>query len=123
MRIKKIGVVGAGTMGGAIAALAASAGIPAVLLDIPGEKDRNEVVKKGLDRQLKAKPAAFMDPARLALIEIGNTQDDLGKLADCDWIVEAIVEQLEPKRALYAQLETLAKPTAIITSNTSGIPM
>jgi 3-hydroxyacyl-CoA dehydrogenase len=123
MRITRIGVVGAGTMGGAIAALAASAGIPVVLLDIPGEQDRNEVVKKGLERQLKARPAAFMDPARAALIEIGNTEDDLAKLADCDWIIEAIVEQLEPKRALYERLETIANPTAIITSNTSGIPV
>src|SRR5690606_7853429 len=101
MRIRKIGVVGAGTMGGGIAALAASAGFPVVLLDIPGEgNDRNGPARKGLERALKAKPAAFMDTARARLIEIGNTEDDLEKLASCDWVLEAIVEQAEPKQAL-----------------------
>ncbi|HET7036381.1 MAG TPA: 3-hydroxyacyl-CoA dehydrogenase/enoyl-CoA hydratase family protein [Thermomicrobiaceae bacterium] len=122
--IRKLGVVGAGTMGAAIAALAASAGVPAVLLDIPGdESDRDAPARRGLERALKARPAAFMDPARVKLIELGNTEDDLGTLAGCDWVVEAIVEQLEPKRALYARLEALLKPETIVTSNTSGIPM
>jgi 3-hydroxyacyl-CoA dehydrogenase len=64
-----------------------------------------------------------MDPARAALVRTGNTEDDLELLADCDWIVEAIVEQPAPKQALFARLETVAKPTAIVASNTSGIPM
>ncbi|MDI3340309.1 MAG: 3-hydroxyacyl-CoA dehydrogenase NAD-binding domain-containing protein [Sphaerobacter sp.] len=123
MRIRKIGVVGAGTMGGAIAALAASAGVPVVLLDIPGEEDRNGPAQRGLERQLKARPAAFMDPDRARLIEIGNTEDDLARLAECDWVIEAIIEQLEPKRALYARLEEVLPETTIVTSNTSGIPM
>jgi 3-hydroxyacyl-CoA dehydrogenase len=125
VHIRKIGVVGAGTMGGGIAALAASAGIPVVLLDIPGGdgSDRSAPARLGIDRQLKAKPAAFMDPDRAHLIRTGNTDDDLALLADCDWIVEAILEQPAPKRALFARLDGIVKPTAIVTSNTSGIPM
>src|SRR5687768_10034154 len=123
-RIKKLGVVGAGTMGAGIAALAASAGVPVVLLDIPAkEGDPGAPAKTGLDRQLKARPPAFMDPARVALITTGNTRDDLKLLSDCDLVIEAIIEQLEPKRELYARLEPLLKPGAIIASNTSGIPM
>jgi 3-hydroxyacyl-CoA dehydrogenase len=121
MRIKRIGVVGAGTMGGAIAALSASAGVPVVLLDVPGSQDKLELVKKGLERQLKSKPASFMDKGRAALIELGTTEQ-LDKLKDCDWIVEVIVEKPEPKQALFAQIEKIA-PKAIVSSNTSGIPM
>lgn len=123
MRIRKIGVVGAGTMGAGIAALAASAGIPVVLLDIPGEGDRGGPARKGLERIARSKPAAFMDPARASLITTGNTEDDLGLLADCDWVVEAIIEQPGPKQALYARLEELLGDHALVTTNTSGIPM
>ena len=124
MRIAKLGVVGAGTMGSGIAALAASAGIPVVLLDIAAkEGDRNFPVKSVLERAKKARPAAFMDVARASLITMGNLDDDLGLLADCDLILEAIIEQPAPKQALYARLEPLRKPNAIIASNTSGIPM
>lgn len=123
MRIAKVGVIGAGAMGSGIAALAASAGIPVVLLDIPGEPDRNGIARGALQRALKAKPAPFMDPARAALITTGNTEDHLAELADCDWIVEAIIEKPEPKRALYERLESVRKATAIVSSNTSGIPM
>ena len=124
MRIAKLGVVGAGTMGSGIAALAASAGIPVVLLDIAAKDgDKNSPAKSGLDRAKKARPAAFMDVARASLITLGNLDDDLGLLADCDLILEAIIEQPAPKQALYARLEPLRKPNAIIASNTSGIPM
>jgi 3-hydroxyacyl-CoA dehydrogenase len=123
MRIRKIGVVGAGTMGGGIAALAASAGVPVVLLDVPGDRDRGAPAREGLARQAKAKPAAFMDPSRAALVRTGNTEDDLGLLADCDYIVEAIIEQPGPKQQLFARLEAIIKPTAVVASNTSGIPM
>src|SRR5690349_13297619 len=123
-RIAKVGVVGAGAMGAGIAALAASANVPVVLLDIPGDaKDRNGPAKGGLERVKKSKPAAFMDPAKAALIRTGNTEDDLELLADCDWIVEAIIEQPGPKQQLFARLEKIMKPGAIVTSNTSGIPM
>lgn len=125
MRISKLGVVGAGTMGSGIAALAASAGIPVVLLDIPGDAkgDRNGLAKQGLERARKARPAAFMDVDRASLIRIGNTADDLGLLGDCDLILEAIIEQPAPKRELYTRLEPIVKQTAIVATNTSGIPM
>ena len=127
MRITKVGIVGAGAMGAGIAALAASAGIPVVLLDIPGaddpaSKDRSKPARDGLERTRKAKPAAFMDPSAARRIVIGNTADHLALLADCSWICEAIIEQPAPKQALFAQIERLA-PDAIVTSNTSGIPM
>ncbi|HVB65874.1 MAG TPA: 3-hydroxyacyl-CoA dehydrogenase/enoyl-CoA hydratase family protein [Nitrolancea sp.] len=123
MRIRKVGVIGAGTMGAAIAALVASAGLPVVLLDIAGDAERNGPVKQGLDRALKARPAAFMDPDRVALIETGNIEDDLAKLKTCDWVIEAVVEQLAPKQSLFARLDGLLDPNVIITSNTSGIPI
>jgi 3-hydroxyacyl-CoA dehydrogenase len=124
MRIAKLGVVGAGTMGSGIAALAASAGIPVVLLDVAGKDgDRNGPAKAGLERARKARPAAFMDPARAALISIGNLDDSLDLLRDCDLILEAIIEQPAPKQALYARLEPVLKTTAVVASNTSGIPM
>jgi 3-hydroxyacyl-CoA dehydrogenase len=110
-------------MGSGIAALAASAGVPVVLLDIPGEDDRNGPARKGVERALKARPAAFMEPDRARIVEVGNTEDDLEKLADCDWVVEAIIEQPGPKQALYERLERLLPEHAIVASNTSGIPM
>jgi 3-hydroxyacyl-CoA dehydrogenase len=123
MRIAKVGVVGAGAMGSGIAALVASAGLPVVLLDVPGADDRRGPARAGVQRALKARPAAFMHPERARLIALGNIEDDLGLLADCDWVVEAIVEQVAPKRALYEQLESLVRPAAMVSSNTSGIPI
>ena len=124
MRIAKLGVVGAGTMGSGIAALAASAGIPVVLLDIPGpDGDRNAPARTGLERARKARPAAFMDLSRAGLISIGNLDDSLELLAGCDLILEAIIEQPGPKQELYSRLEPLLKASAIVASNTSGIPM
>ncbi|MGH7638308.1 MAG: 3-hydroxyacyl-CoA dehydrogenase/enoyl-CoA hydratase family protein [Gemmatimonadaceae bacterium] len=124
MRIRRLGVVGAGTMGAGIAALAASAGIPVALLDIPAtEGDPSTPAKKGLERQLKARPASFMDPERASLIRTGNTRDDLALLSECDLVIEAIIEQLEPKRELYGRLADVLRPGALMASNTSGIPM
>ena len=123
MRIAKVGVVGAGAMGAGIAALAASAGFPVVLLDVPDAPDRNARARNGLDRALKARPPAFLDPSAQARITIGNVDDDLELLRECNWIVEAIIERIEPKRQLFARIEPLMRPNAIVTSNTSGIPM
>src|SRR5438309_4065541 len=124
MRISKLGVVGAGTMGSGIAALAASAGVPVVLLDVPGpDNDRNAVVRQGLERAKKARPAAFMDTDRAALIRVGNTGENLELLRECDLIIEAIIEQPAPKRELYARLEPMLRPDVIVATNTSGIPM
>ena len=123
MRIGKIGVIGAGAMGSGIAALAASAGFPVQLLDVPGDPDRDAAARAGVQRSLKAKPPQFMSPERASLITVGNTADDLGSLADCDWIIEAIIEQPGPKRQLFEQLESIVKPTAVVSTNTSAIPI
>ncbi len=133
-RIEKAAVIGSGIMGGGIAALCASAGIPVVLMDIvpfdlkDDEKNkkeaRNKIVKAGYDAIAKAKPAAYMnkkvDPQ---LIEIGNLEDDFDKLKDCDIIFEVIVENLKIKQDLFTRLEKVRKPNAIIASNTSGLPL
>ncbi|HEX6053907.1 MAG TPA: 3-hydroxyacyl-CoA dehydrogenase/enoyl-CoA hydratase family protein [Gemmatimonadaceae bacterium] len=123
MRIARVGVIGAGAMGSGIAALAASAGFPVTLLDVPGDADRDAAARAGVQRALKARPPQFMSPDRAALIDVGNTADDLGALAECDWIIEAIIEQPGPKRQLFEQLESIVKPTAIVSTNTSAIPV
>lgn len=122
--LRRLGVVGAGTMGAGIAALAASAGIPVHLLDIPADgDDRDAIVRGGLERTAKAKPAAFMSRQAMARITLGNTADHLDRLAECDWVIEAIIEQLDAKRDLYARLEDVLRPDAIVSSNTSSIRM
>ena len=125
MKIKKAAVVGSGTMGAAVAAHLANAGIPVLLLDIvkEGSKDRNEVAKAGLERALKAKPAAFMHANAAKLITLGNVEDDLGKLKDVDWVFEAILERLDVKRDFWAKVEGVAGAHTILSSNSSGIPM
>jgi 3-hydroxyacyl-CoA dehydrogenase len=128
MRVTTVGVVGAGAMGSGIAALAASAGCRVVLLDIPGDADakspnRSAPARNGLQKAIKSKPASFMEAAAAARVRTGNTEDHLAWLAECDWICEAIVELPEPKQQLFARVEALMKPTAIVSSNTSGIPM
>lgn len=128
MRLTTVGVVGAGAMGSGIAALAASAGCRTVLLDIAGDPDpkspkRSAPARDGLAKAIKSKPASFMEAAAAQRVRTGNIEDDLGLLAECDWIVEAIIEQPEPKQQLFARIEPLMKPTAIVSSNTSGIPM
>jgi 3-hydroxyacyl-CoA dehydrogenase len=128
--IQKAAVIGAGVMGAAIAAQLANAGIPVVLLDIvlpdkpsADKPDRNFLAKAGIERALKSSPAAFMDPGNARLITPGNLEDDLSKIKDADWIIEAIIEKLDAKRDLWAKVEGVAKKTAIISSNSSGIPM
>ncbi|HSA57357.1 MAG TPA: 3-hydroxyacyl-CoA dehydrogenase family protein, partial [Gemmatimonadaceae bacterium] len=123
MRITRVGVIGAGAMGTGIAALTVSAGVPVVLLDVPGDGDRDALARNAVQRALRARPAPLMDPARAALITTGNTADDLARLRDCDWVIEAIVERPEPKRELFGRLESLLGPETVISSNTSGIPI
>jgi 3-hydroxyacyl-CoA dehydrogenase len=125
MKIRKAAVVGSGTMGAAVAAHLANAGIPVLLLDIvkDGAKDPNEVAKAGLERALKAKPAAFMHQSVAKLITLGNVEDDLVKLKDVDWVFEAILERLDVKREFWAKVETVAGAHTILSSNSSGIPM
>jgi 3-hydroxyacyl-CoA dehydrogenase len=123
--IKKVCVIGAGTMGAGIAAQVANAGVPVLLLDIvPREaSDRSAIAKSAVARMLKTDPAPFMSAAAAKLVETGNIDDDLAKVADCDWIVEAIVERIDLKHALYEKLEAVRAPGTAISSNTSTIPL
>jgi len=123
--IGKVGVIGAGTMGAGIAAHVANAGVPVVLLDIvpSGAHNRNALAEAAVANLRKAEPAAFMHDAAAKLIEPGNLEDDLGKLADCDWIIEAVVERADIKRALYRKLEDVRRPGTAISSNTSTIAL
>jgi 3-hydroxyacyl-CoA dehydrogenase len=123
--IRKVGVIGAGTMGAGIAAQVANAGVPVVLLDIvpEGAANRNMLAEAAVARLLKTEPAAFMHPRAAKLVETGNIEDDLGKLAACDWIVEAVLERLEVKQALYRRIEAVRRPGTAISSNTSTIPL
>jgi 3-hydroxyacyl-CoA dehydrogenase len=125
-RISQVAILGAGTMGAAIAAHCANSGLEVDLLDIaPDEpdEDKNELVRAGLERMKNARPAALMSQSVAERMRIGNFEDDLERLAAADWILEAIVEKLEPKQELIARVEELAKDDAIISSNTSGIPL
>ena len=123
--IRKVAVLGAGTMGAAIAAHCANAGLEVELLDIASDEgdDKDTVVKGGFDRMKKARPAALMSPSVAERMRIGNFEDDFDRISDADWIVEAIIEKLEPKRQLMERVEGTAKESAIISSNTSGIPL
>ena len=123
--IKKVCVIGAGTMGAGIAAHIANAGVPVLLLDIvaPHAIDRSAIAKGAVAKMLKASPAPFMSSAAARLVATGNIEDDLARVAECDWVVEAVVERLEVKRALYARLEALKRPGTAVSSNTSTIPL
>jgi len=123
-RIKKVCVIGAGTMGAGIAAQVANAGVPVLLLDIVRDPaDRNAVAAGAVAKMLKTDPAPFMSKAAAKLVEVGNIEDDLAKVVDCDWIVEAIIERLDLKQDLYAKLEAVRRPGTAISSNTSTIPL
>ncbi|MCL4837386.1 MAG: 3-hydroxyacyl-CoA dehydrogenase/enoyl-CoA hydratase family protein [Thermoanaerobaculia bacterium] len=123
--IEKAGVLGAGVMGAGIAAHLANAGIPVVLLDIvpEGAADRNAIAAGALEKMKKAKPAPFMSAARARLVTPGNLEDHLELLADCDWIVEAVIERLDVKQAVYRKVDAVRKPGSIVSSNTSTIPI
>jgi 3-hydroxyacyl-CoA dehydrogenase len=123
--IRRVAVLGAGTMGAAIAAHCANAGLQVDLLDIaPKEgEDKNAVVNGGYERMVKARPPALMAEDVAKRIHTGNFDDDLERVAEADWVLEAILERLEPKRELAERVEALAKDDAIISSNTSGIPL
>lgn len=126
-RIHKVAVLGAGTMGARIAAHFANAGVPSYLLDIvPPDADgpaRNKIAAAGLEAAKKSKPAAFYEPALARLVTIGNFEDDLKRISEVDWIIEAVVENLEIKRALLKKVEAIRKPGTIVSTNTSGLPV
>ncbi len=124
-QIRRAAVLGAGVMGAAIAAHLANVGIPSLLLDIVppnATKDRDVVARTGLDKALKARPAAFYSKRNASLVTVGNIEDDLEELADVDWIIEAVIERLDIKHNLYGRLEAVLAPGTIISSNTSGLP-
>ena len=116
--IRRVAVLGAGTMGAAIAAHAANAGLAVDLLDL----DR-ETVEGGFERMLAARPAALASPRLAERIRLGSFEEDFDRVGEADWVVEAIVERLEPKRELFARVEKVAGPHAVISSNTSGLPL
>ncbi|QAV25854.1 3-hydroxyacyl-CoA dehydrogenase [Neobacillus thermocopriae] len=137
MRIKKAAVLGSGVMGSGIAAHLANVGIPTLLLDIvPKEltaeeqakgwtlehkQVRNRIVNQAVQRLLKQKPAPLMSKANLALIEVGNFEDDFHRLAECDWIIEVVVERLDVKKSVFEKVDEVRKQGSIVSSNTSGI--
>lgn len=112
-------------MGARIAAHFANAGVPALLLDIvsPDQPDRNAAAKRGLESARKQKPPAFFTDAQASLISVGNFEDDLERLSEVDWIIEAVIENLEIKRELLKKVERLRRQDAIVSTNTSGIPL
>jgi 3-hydroxyacyl-CoA dehydrogenase len=130
-RINKVAVLGAGTMGARIAAHFANAGVPCVLLDIvtpdaaqsTDKAARRKLVAGGLEAAVKSKPAAFFEKGLERLITIGTFDDDIKLLADADWIIEAVAENLEIKRGLLRKVEGIRKPGSIVTTNTSGLPV
>ncbi len=126
--LRRAAVLGAGAMGSRIAAHLANAGVPVLLLDIvpPGNSDakaRSSVAKSALTALLKGKPAAFYDTASAQLITPGNFDDDLAGLKDCDWIIEAVTEDLGIKQALLAKIAPQVGARSIVTTNTSGLPV
>jgi 3-hydroxyacyl-CoA dehydrogenase len=138
-QIKTVAVLGAGVMGAQIAAHLANAGIKSYLFDVvPNElteeekkkgltladkEVRNRFAANGLKRAMELKPAPFFTKEKASYITIGNFEDDLPKVAEADWIIEVIVEQLQPKRDLLKRVDSLRKPGTIVSSNTSGIPI
>jgi 3-hydroxyacyl-CoA dehydrogenase len=129
--IRKAAVIGSGTMGGGIAALLAGVGVDTMLLDIPARdttpgdppNKRNAIVINNLKTLQKMRPPQLLQASSIDRISIGNIDDDLDKLSDADWIIEVVVERLDIKQSLMARVAEVAKPNAIISSNTSGLPI
>ncbi len=126
-RIDKVAVLGAGTMGARIAAHLANAGVPSFLVDIvvpDADGDaRNHVAASGLQAARKSKPAAFFEPSLAHLVTIGNFEDHMKFVAESDWVIEAVVENLDIKRSLLKKVEAARRPGTIVTTNTSGLPV
>jgi len=129
--IRRTAVIGAGVMGSGIAAHFANAGLEVLLLDIvppnlsdaekKDEKARNRFSAGGLEKATKSRPAAFFHKSNARLVSVGNTEDDLEKLKDYDLVIEAVIERLDVKQALFARLEKILPPHAVVASNTSGL--
>ena len=125
MEIEKVAVIGSGVMGSGIAAQVANAGVPVVLMDIvpEGAGSRNALAEGAIARLLKQDPAPLMHKRNARLIEAANLEDDLARLRDCDWIVEAVLEDLHVKNTVYSKINLWKKAGAAVTSNTSTIPL
>ena len=124
MKLRHVAVIGAGTMGSGIAGHFANAGLDVTLLDVPADTgDRDSVSRAALDRMGSQKPPPLMHPDHVARIAVGNVEDDLNRAANCDWIVEAVVERIDVKRALYDALGRVRRPGSIVSSNTSTLPL
>jgi 3-hydroxyacyl-CoA dehydrogenase len=123
--IRKATVIGAGVMGAGIAAQFANAGVPVLLLDIvpAGAANRNVLAESAISRMLKTEPAPFMSARAAKLVTAGNVEDHLAQIADCDWIIEAVVERLDVKQALYREIDAMRRPGSAVSSNTSTIPL
>jgi 3-hydroxyacyl-CoA dehydrogenase len=123
--LRRVAVLGAGTMGSRIAAHFANAGVPSLLLDLSlhNQPNRNAAALKGIENAAKQKPGAFYTDSAMALIKPGNFDDNLREIVDCDWIIEAVTEDLEIKRNLWHRVETIRRPDSILSTNTSGIPL
>ena len=122
---KKVAVIGSGVMGAGIAAQVANAGVPVLLLDIVGKdaNDRSSIARAAVAKMLKTEPAPLMSDRAAKLISVGNIDDDLGQVVDCDWIVEVVLERLDVKQSLYRKLDAVRKPGTPVSSNTSTIPL
>ncbi|MGI8742853.1 MAG: 3-hydroxyacyl-CoA dehydrogenase/enoyl-CoA hydratase family protein [Bryobacteraceae bacterium] len=123
--LRRVAVLGAGTMGSRIAAHFANADVPSLLLDIVlrDQPNRNAAALKGIENAAKQKPAGFFTESAMALIQPGNFEDNLDEVADCDWIIEAVTEDLDVKRSLWHRVEIVRRPDSILSTNTSGIPL
>ncbi len=124
MDIKKVVIIGSGTMGSGIAAQVANAGIPVALLDLPSnEGPRNQIVENAKERILKSRPPLLIEKNKINLISAGNIEDDFDLVGDADWVVEAVVERIDIKKDIYKKIEKVRKEDSIISSNTSTIPL
>jgi len=123
--VRRAAVLGAGTMGSRIAAHLANAGIPSLLLDIVpnGDGARNRLADAALSKLVKAKPAAFYHSSLASMVTTGNFDDDLPRLKECDWVIEAVAENLEIKRALLGRVVPHLSQSAVLSTNTSGLPI
>lgn len=123
--LRRVAVLGAGNMGCRIAAHFANAGIPSLLLDLPNSQEgpRNLLAQRGVQNALQQKPPGFFVESAASLIETGNFEDDLPRIRDCGWVIEAVTESLEIKRALWQIVDVHRSPDAILSTNTSGIPL
>src|SRR5688572_9933960 len=122
--IKKVAVLGSGVMGSEIAAQVANAGIPVLLLDIVAkEGGRNALTEKAVEKQLGSNPPGFAHKRAAKLVTCGNLEDDLKKLADCDLIIEAVLEKIEVKHDVYKKVDAVRKAGSIVASNTSTLPL